>query len=109
MAEPLLAHNVFFTLTDNSPAAVQKLLDACKKYLTVPAGIVYFACGKLEPELARPVNDRGFDVGLHVIFTNRAAHDAYQIHALHERFVAENKPNWKTVRVFDTLVESVPR
>jgi hypothetical protein len=109
MSDLLLAHNVFFTLTDNSPAAVQKLIDACKKYLTVQAGIVYFACGKLEPELAREVNDRGFDVGLHVIFANRAAHDAYQADARHERFVAENKANWKKVRVFDTLVESVPR
>ena len=109
MTEPLLAHNVFFTLTDNSPAAVQCLIDACKKYLTVQPGIVYFACGKLEPELAREVNDRGFDVGLHVVFASRAAHDAYQEDASHERFIAENKANWKKVRVFDTLVESVRR
>ena len=31
MAEPLLAHNVFFTLIDKSPAAVQKLIDACNR------------------------------------------------------------------------------
>jgi hypothetical protein len=108
MPEPLLAHNVYFTLIDNSPAAVQKLLGACKKYLTVQPGIVYFACGKLEPGLTRDVNVRDFDVGVHLIFANRAGHDAYQIDALHERFIAENKTNWKQVRVFDSLVESVP-
>ena len=102
-----LAHNVFFTLRDNSPAKIQALIAACKKDLTVQPGIVYFACGKLEPELARDVNDRGFDVGLHIIFTDRAAHDAYQDDAAHLRFVAENKANWKQVRVFDTLVESL--
>ena len=108
-AGPLLAHNVFFTLADNSPAAVQKLIADCKKYLTVQPGIVYFAVGPLEPELARPVNARDFDVGLLVVFANRAAHDNYQADADHVRFVAENKPNWKQVRVFDTLVECGPR
>ena len=107
MPEPLLAHNVFFTLTDNSPAAVQALIDACKKYLTIQPGIVYFACGKRDAGLTREVNDTGFDVGLHVVFANRAAHDSYQADATHDRFVAENKPNWKRVQVFDTLVETV--
>jgi hypothetical protein len=101
-----LAHNVFFTLRDSTPANVQALIDACKKYLTAQAGITYFACGKLEPELARDVNDRGFDVGLHIVFVDRAAHDAYQDDPMHKRFVAENKANWKQVRVFDTLVET---
>lgn len=103
-----LAHNVFFSLRDNSPAAVQTLIDACTKYLTVQPGIVYFASGALEPELARDVNDRGFDVGLHIVFTDRAAHDAYQDDDTHNRFIAENKANWKQVRVFDTLVETRP-
>src|SRR5262245_43739399 len=104
---PLLAHNVFFTRRDKSPAAAEALIAACKKYLTVQPGIVYFACGRLEPELARDVNDRGFDVGLHIVFASRAAHDAYQDDAVHNRFIAENRANWKQVRVFDTLVENV--
>jgi hypothetical protein len=103
----LLAHNVFFTLKDKSPANVDALIAACKKYLTVQPGIVYFACGKLEAGLTREVNDRDWDVGLHVIFKDRAAHDAYQVDDMHNRFVAENKPNWAKVRVFDSLVEKV--
>jgi hypothetical protein len=105
---PLLAHNVFFTLKDRSPAAVEALLAACRKYLTVQPGIVSFACGALEPELAREVNVRDFDVGLHLIFTGRAAHDAYQDDPQHHKFVDENKPTWAKVRVFDTLVEKAP-
>jgi hypothetical protein len=103
-----LMHNVYFTLKDRSPEAVRALVAACKKYLTVQPDIVYFACGTLEPELAREVNVRDFDVGLHIVFTDRAAHDAYQTDPAHERFVAENKPGWTKVRVFDSLVESVP-
>lgn len=104
----LLAHNVFFTLIDKSPAKVDALLASCKKYLTVQPGIVYFACGKLDPGLTRPVNDLNFDVGVHLIFSDRAAHDAYQAEARHNQFIAENKSNWQQVRVFDSLVESVP-
>lgn len=109
MPEPLLAHNVFFSLIDKSAAAVQKMTDACKKYLTVQPGIVYFACGPRDAGLTRDVNDQGFDVGLHIIFADRAAHDAYQDDAMHNRFIAENKANWKQVRVFDSLVEGAPR
>ena len=30
---PMIVHDVFFELKDNSPAAKKKLVDACKKYL----------------------------------------------------------------------------
>jgi hypothetical protein len=103
----LVCHDVYFTLKDRSAAARQALVEACKKYLTVQPGIVNFYCGTLEPELAREVNDRDFDVALHVVFTDRAAHDAYQNDATHNQFIAEMKHNWAKVRVFDSLVETV--
>ena len=99
-----LAHNVYFNLSDSSPAAQQKLIDACQKYLKGHPGEVYFSAGTLVPDLARPVNDRGFHVGLHVVFENRAAHDVYQAHPRHIQFIEENKPNWASVRVFDSYV-----
>ena len=37
-----------------------------------------------------------------VVFKDVAAHDAYQQHERHLAFVAENKNNWKQVRVFDS-------
>lgn len=99
-----LMHNVFFKLADNSPEAVQQLVDACHKYLTVQPGIVSFAAGKRDRDLNRQVNDQDWDVGLHVLFTDRAAHDAYQDDATHDQFIAEMKGNWSRVRVFDSLV-----
>ena len=99
-----IAHNVFFTLHDSSPAARQKLVDACRKYLAGHPGEVYFGAGVLCNALTRPVNDREFDVGLHVIFRSLADHDTYQEDARHKQFIEENKPNWKKVRVFDSEV-----
>ena len=99
-----LAHNVFFKCKDSSPAKVAELVAACHKYLNVQKGIAFFAAGPLEPELAREVNDRDFDVGLHVVFESRTAHDAYQDDETHNKFIDEMKSNWTRVRVFDTLV-----
>src|SRR5215510_5416549 len=101
----MLAHNVYFSLRDNSDEAKGKLLAACRKYLSTHPGIILFACGTLVEDLRRDVNDRDFDVALHIVFENRPAHDAYQIAPLHERFINENKANWNTVRVFDSDVD----
>jgi hypothetical protein len=103
----MLAHNVYFTLNDGSEAAKQTLVAACKTYLARHPGVVFFAAGTLQPDLSRPVNDRGFDVALHVVFDSLASHDAYQQAPDHLQFIEENKPNWKQVRVFDSDVAGV--
>jgi hypothetical protein len=100
----VLAHDVYFTLKDASPEAKQKLVEACRKHLAGHEGAVFFATGVRAEELAREVNDTGFDVSLHVYFRDKAAHDAYQEHPRHKQFIAEMNANWKTVRVFDTWV-----
>lgn len=102
MAATGLAHIVYFELHDKSPASVQAQIAACKKYLDGHPGTIHFSVGSLNQELARPVNDRSFDVALHVIFDSKAAHDAYQVAPRHLEFINENKPAWKVVRVFDS-------
>ena len=101
----MLSHSVFFTLNDNSPTAVQRLLTACKTYLHGHPGTCFFAAGTLAREYQRPVNDGAFDVALHVVFSDRAAHDAYQRAPRHLKFIEENLANWKQVRVFDADVD----
>ena len=104
----LLPHNVYFSLHDRGEAARQRLVEACRKYLPGHPGIVLFACGTRVPDLAREVNDRDFDVALHIVFRDRAAHDHYQTTPAHMQFIAENKDNWGRVRVFDSAVEQNP-
>jgi hypothetical protein len=101
-----LAHDVYFTLQDASPAARQKLVDACRLYLSGHEGATFFAAGSRAEDMAREVNDRAFDVSLHVYFKDKAAHEAYQEHPRHKQFIAEMSSNWKTVRVFDSWVEA---
>ena len=98
----MLAHIVFFKLKDRSEARIADLIAASKKYLNPHAGVVFFAVGARNRDLARPVNDAEFDVALHVIFADRAAHDVYQEHPLHKQFIAEQQGHWEKVRVFDS-------
>jgi hypothetical protein len=104
----LLFHHVYFTLNDATPAACEQLLLACRKYLAPHEGVEWFGCGIRAAELNRDVNDRDFDVSLHIIFRDRAAHDAYQVSADHRRFIDENRTNWKRVRVFDSMAAQGP-
>lgn len=97
-----LVHNVFFSLHDESPAAIQALTEACHKYLKGHPGELFFAAGPLVQDLARPVNVRDFHVALCVVFANRKAHDDYQTAPKHLQFIEENKPTWAGVRVFDS-------
>ena len=101
----MLGHMVYFTLKDKSAAARARLVAACKKYLTGHPGTVFFAAGTLAEALDREVNVRDFDVALHLVFTDQAAHDRYQEAPRHVQFVEENKAGWRRVRVFDSLAE----
>jgi hypothetical protein len=101
----MLAHNVYFSLKDTSDTARAGLADACHKYLKGHPGQVFFAAGILAGDMNREVNDRGFDVSLHIVFKTRADHDRYQAHEKHKKFIDENQANWARVRVFDSYVK----
>ena len=101
-AAPLVGHMVYFKLKDQTPAARQKLVDACNKYLSDHEGVIFYSAGVIGDEFKREVNDRDWDVALHLVFINKAAHDKYQDHPDHLKFIAENKGTWAKVRVFDS-------
>jgi hypothetical protein len=105
-AATVMAHDVYFELKDDTPATRAALVAACKKYLTGHPGTVSFSAGTLVEEHARPVNDRAWDVALHISFEDKASHDLYQEAARHKQFIAEQQANWKSVRVFDSWVET---
>ena len=103
-ARERVAHIVYFTLKDKSDQAVNSLLDACQHFLTNHPGTDYFSVGTLVPDLDREVNQRDFEVGLHVVFADRASHDTYQVSERHVQFIEQNRDNWEKVRVFDSYV-----
>jgi hypothetical protein len=103
--EPKMAHNVYFSLNDNSDVAKEKLVAACKKYLSGLPDTSGFAVGVLARDLKQPVNDQEFDVSIQFVFTNKAAFENYSKSEKHLKFIEENKATWKKVRVFDSYLE----
>lgn len=103
---PLIGHMVYFKLKDGSPAARQKMVDACDKYLSKHEGTVFYSAGPIAAEFKRDVNVTDWDVALHLVFADKAAHDRYQDHPEHLKFIAENKDTWAAVRVFDSELKS---
>ena len=104
-AGPQIGHMVFFKLKDGTPDARARLAGACKKYLANHDGTVYFSAGVIAPGFDQPVNDKDWDVALHLVFADKAAHDKYQDHPKHKQFIEENKDTWAKVRVFDSEIE----
>ncbi len=64
-----------------------------KSYIGVPAST------------DRPVIERGYSQSLVLVFADAAAHDAYQVHPVHERFRVECGGLWTSVRIFDSVSE----
>ncbi len=105
-AATMLAHDVYFTLEHDSDDAKEKLVAGCKEFLADHPGVVWFAAGMIVEDHKREVNDRGFDVALHIVFKDKASHDKYQNADRHHKFIEEFQENWKSVRVFDSFVNT---
>ncbi|HVK16942.1 MAG TPA: Dabb family protein [Fimbriiglobus sp.] len=101
-AVPQIGHMVFFKLKDATPENKQKLVADCEKYLRDHEGVVYFSAGARAEAFDRDVNDKDWDVALHLVFVDKAAHDKYAVHPEHLKFIEENKAGWAKVRVFDS-------
>lgn len=101
---PGLAHMVYFSLAEPSEATAQQLVAGCKEYLKGHEGTVYFSVGTRGKEFARDVNDQAYDVALHLVFRDKAAHDAYQTNPRHLKFIEECSSLWSGVRVFDSYL-----
>jgi Stress responsive A/B Barrel Domain len=101
-----IGHMVYFKLKDGSAKATADLVASCDKYLSGHDGTIYYSAGTLAQDLKRDVNDRDFDVALHLVFKDRPSYDKYADHPRHEEFIKLGKDNWSKVRVFDAYVKA---
>lgn len=82
----MFSHVVIFFTNPEIPNATDDLLAGCEKYLRNIPGALHFHAGKMAPS-HRPVVDQSYQVGLNLVFTDKAAQDAYQDHPDHLTFV----------------------
>jgi len=97
----MFSHVVIFWTDPAKPAAADALVAGAHKYLKKIPGVTQFHVGKMAKS-HRAVVDQTYQVGLHILFPDQAAQDAYQEHPLHLEFVEKVfKPNCVKVVVYD--------
>ena len=97
----MFSHVVIFWTDPAQPNAADELLAGANQYLRDIPGTVFFHVGKMATS-PRPVVDQSYQVALNVVFTDKAAQDAYQIHPDHVAFVEKVfKKVCKKVVIYD--------
>ncbi len=98
----MISHCVIFWIKPDAAAdAADVLLAGCEEYLKPLPGVVNYHAGKMVPS-PRAVVDQSYQVGLNLIFTDKAAEEAYQIHPRHLEFVEKVfKPICEKAVIYD--------
>jgi Stress responsive A/B Barrel Domain len=84
----MFSHVVIFYTDPAIPTASADLLAGMEKYLRPIPGWLHFHCGSMVGS-PRPVVDQSYQVALNIVFPDKAAEDAYQVHPLHLEFVGQ--------------------
>ena len=98
----MFIHSVYFWLSDDlsEDQRGQSLEQA--KPLTSLESVRYGWLGT-PADTDRPVIDRSYSYALTVVLDDEAAHDAYQIDPLHDRFREECGSFWTRVLIYDSI------
>jgi hypothetical protein len=97
----MFVHTVYFWMKSGATETDRRqLVNDCIALLgKVPAVRQIFA-GR--PAMTpREVVDNSYGVGLTVLLDDKAGHDAYQEHPLHQEFIKRNKQHWDRVQIYD--------
>jgi hypothetical protein len=100
----MLIHSVYFWFKpDADPAVVARFEEGLRRLTAIP-DIQTAHIGRPETTPRRPVIDDSYAWALIEIFPDLAAHDRYQVHEIHQRFLQEFSGSWQKVQVYDVRV-----
>lgn len=98
----MFVHAVYFWLREDLTLAEQSSFAAGLRSLRWIEGVEHGYIGIPAPT-DRASIERGYSRSLVLVFEDQAAHDAYQVDPVHERFRAECGSFWKTLRIYDSV------
>ena len=97
-------HSVYFWLQEGGTQDdAERLSAGCREHLTNIPGVQRIEIG-FPAGTQRAVVDNSYGVALLIEFADAAAHDLYQDHPDHHRFVETCKSLWSRVQIYDALV-----
>jgi hypothetical protein len=82
----MFSHIVVFWTNPALPGAADELLAGANQLLKDIPGVAQFYAGKMAPS-PRPVVEQSYQVALNLVFPDKPAMDAYQVHPRHVEFV----------------------
>jgi hypothetical protein len=97
----VIIHHVRFTLKEGADLRIFR--RGLKTLLTIPC-VAAGWFGEPAKTQKRPVSDTDWDLVLLLHFRTLKDHDAYQVHPVHEAFVAACAPLWTKVQVVDAAL-----
>ena len=101
----MFIHSVYFRLRDDlSPAERTRFEQGIRSLAsidTVAQGHIGSPAGT-----DRSIIDRDYTHALILAFADQRAHDAYQVHPVHDRFREECASYWDGIRIFDTITSA---
>ena len=97
----MFAHHVFFWmkegLTPEDFNTFEKGVTTLPKIEVVKSGDV----GK-PASTNRPIIERSYSYSLLLVFENKSAHDEYQTHPVHLKFIEDCSHLWERVLIYDS-------
>ena len=98
----MFVHAVYFWLkdglSDDDRATFVRGVTSLSRIETVQHGHV-----GLPADTNRPVIERSYSYSLVLFFSDKAAHDAYQTHPVHDRFREQCSTFWRKVVIYDSV------
>ena len=98
----MFIHSVYFWLRANLTADEDREFAAGLASLRAIDGVVHGYIG-VPASTDRPVIERGYSRALVLIFADQQAHDAYQVHPVHDAFRSDCGGFWTAVRIYDSV------
>lgn len=95
-------HCVYFTCNPDVPASQidAQVADAADLLGKIPS-VRLVRSGRRDVAMQRDVNATDYDIGLTVLFDDKAGLQLYADHPLHLEYIGKYKQNWQRVRVYD--------
>ncbi len=97
----MFIHVVFFWCKEGTADSVkEEMIRYAHEQMAKISSVRHVWAGRSVPS-PREVVDSSYDVGLCVVFDDKAGHDLYQPHEIHQEFVKRFSSHWAKVKVQD--------
>jgi hypothetical protein len=96
----MFVHHVFFWMKEITPGEFKKFETGVS---TLPSiELVKFGDVGKPAATNRPIIERSYSYSLLLVFEDKAAHDEYQTHPVHLKFIEDCSGLWNRVLIYDS-------